>query len=103
MICSSLIGQLFQKVRFPIRPSVEFPYGSLARAYPRRSVLLKRVLGYESRDYTGLFRMRHPTLLTPRDFDLSPYFDIVKFNVIAQRSFDYQQMEWADDPQVDAG
>jgi hypothetical protein len=42
-------------------------------------------------------------LLTPSDFDLSPYFDIVKFNVIEQRGFDYQQMEWADDPQVDVG
>ena len=39
----------------------------------------------------------HHTLLTPRDFDLSPYFDIIKFNVIDQHSFDYQRMEWADD------
>lgn len=108
VICSSLIGQLFQKVRFPILPTVEFPEGT-ARAYPRRrlpgSVLLKRVLGYDSFDYTGLFRMRHPTLLTPRDFDLSPYFEVVKFNTIRDGDFDYQSIHWAIDepPRIETG
>ena len=40
--------------------------------------------------------MRHPTLLTPRDFDLSPYFEIVKFNVVADGRFDYQRIQWAE-------
>jgi hypothetical protein len=39
--------------------------------------------------------MRHPTLLTPRDFDLSPYFEVVKFNVIASGAFDYERIHWA--------
>ena len=39
--------------------------------------------------------MRHPTLLTPRDFDLSPYFEIIKFNVISDGNFDYTRIQWA--------
>jgi hypothetical protein len=39
--------------------------------------------------------MRHPTLLTPRAFDLSPYFEIVKFNVITDGNFDYTRIQWA--------
>ena len=53
--------------------------------------------------YAGVFHRRHPTLLTPRDFDLSPYFDIVKFNVIEDRAFDYLRIAWADDIQGDRG
>ena len=41
--------------------------------------------------------MRHPTLITPRDFDLSPYFDIVKLNQISRGDFDYRRIHWADD------
>jgi hypothetical protein len=56
---------------------------------------VRRVLGHPSRrEYTGFFRMRHPTLVTPRDFDLSPYFDIVKFNPLARGDFDYSRMQW---------
>jgi hypothetical protein len=40
--------------------------------------------------------MRHPTLLTPRDFDLSPYFETVKFNVVADGRFDYQRIQWVE-------
>ena len=46
--------------------------------------------------YAGVFHRRHPTLLTPRDFDLSPFFEIVKFNVIDTGSFDYRRIDWAD-------
>jgi hypothetical protein len=45
----------------------------------------------------GLYRRRHPTLLAPRDFDLSPYFQIVKFNLISESKFDYSRIEWAPD------
>jgi hypothetical protein len=103
VICSSLIGHLFHKVRFPILPTVEFPKGFDAPA-PTRPSLLRRVFGHESSRFTGLFRMRHPTLLTPRDFDLSPHFEIVKFNMIADGDFDYQRIHWADEfPELAAG
>ena len=61
-----------------------------------RVALLRRIFGYDSEGYTGIFRMRHPTLLTPRDFDLSPYFETIKFNVVADARFDYQRIQWAE-------
>ncbi|PYQ45767.1 MAG: hypothetical protein DMF77_03180 [Acidobacteria bacterium] len=39
-------------------------------------------------------RSPHPRLVLPRDFDLSPYFRIVKFNSVEEGPFDYQQLEW---------
>jgi hypothetical protein len=106
VICTSLLGRLFHKVRYPVLPSVAFPEGATPNAEETRRLSLSPLRLFRRRRFSprpGVFRRRHHTLLTPRDFDLSPYFDIVKFNVIAQRGFDYQQMEWADDPQVDAG
>ncbi len=94
VICSSLLGRVFHRVRFPILPDVEFP-SEPGAPKPARRTVLRRVLGYESDHYTGIFHMRHPTLLTPRDFDLSPYFEIVKFNVIIEGSFDYTRIQWA--------
>ena len=94
VMCSSLLGKLFARVRFPILPQVDAERAPDADA--TRPTLLRRIFGYESDFYTGLFRMRHPTLLTPRDFDLSPYFEIVKFNVVADGRFDYQRIQWAE-------
>jgi hypothetical protein len=106
VICTSLLGRLFQKVRFPVLPSVTVPDGShpyreIAGPSPRRSPLTLFRPRRRS-PYVGVFRQMHHTLLTPRDFDLSPYFDIIKFNVIAQHNFDYQRMEWADDSSRDS-
>jgi len=95
VICSSLLGRLFGKVGYPITP-IE---GAGPPIEPRnrggRISWLRRVLGQDSsEEYTGLFKMRHPTLLTPREFDLSPYFEIVKFNLLAEGRFDYQKIPW---------
>jgi hypothetical protein len=95
VICTSLLGQLFGKVGFPVLPLVTFP-DDLASARPAPRV--RRWLPFARRRRSlqmGLYRARHPTLLTPRDFDLSPYFQIVKFNLAAERRFDYSQIEWA--------
>jgi hypothetical protein len=102
VICSSLLGRLFGKVRFPILAQVDYPEAFDAAAESRPN-LLQRIFGYESDGYTGIFRMRHPTLLTPRDFDLSPYFEIVKFNVIADARFDYQRIQWAESDEEEDG
>lgn len=96
VICSSLIAMLFHRVRFPVLPQVEMPADNAA-PLPRRGSLLGRIFGYDSGHFTGLFRMRHPSLLTPRDFDLSPYFEIIKFNAIAEGGFDYQHIQWVED------
>jgi hypothetical protein len=95
VICSSLLGQIFHKVRFPILPLIE-PAGSFDAPRAERSSLMRLIFGHESKAFTGMFKMRHPTLLTPRDFDLSPYFEVVKFNVIADGRLDYQQIQWAE-------
>jgi hypothetical protein len=68
VMCTSLLGRLFHRVGFPVLPEVD-----------------ARVL-----------RRRHPTLLQPRDFDLSPYFEIVKVHHGGARGFDYQRITWAD-------
>ena len=36
-------------------------------------------------------------MITPRDFDLSPYFEIVKFNHLADPRFDYRSIVWDGD------
>jgi hypothetical protein len=92
-ICSSMIAAAFQKVGFPIlpdfRPEKPKTFGERVKA---------SLLGRKTRRaYTGIFRARHPTLVVPRDFDLSPYFEIIKFNVIEEGNFDYRRMRWAPD------
>jgi len=55
-VCSTMIAEAFAHVHFPILP------------------LVKRVEGGDIQ----LF-LRNPKLCTPRDFDYSPYFDIIKY------------------------
>ena len=63
-ICSTLIAQAFQSVRYPILPSIEHMPG-----HPRA------ISDYSRSEI--LFIQQH-SLFTPRDFDISPYFQIVK-------------------------
>lgn len=42
-----------------------------------------------------ILHIRHHSLFTPRDFDLSPYFKIVKPSL--QQGFDYKNLNWADE------
>ena len=39
--------------------------------------------------------IRHHSLFTPRDFDLSPYFEVVKLTL--KTGFDYRQLNWYED------
>ena len=64
---------------------------------PTRAGLMRRFFVRRGFEPQGLFHRRHPTLLTPRDFDLSPYFDVVKFNTVADGVFDYERIQWADE------
>jgi hypothetical protein len=94
-ICSSLIAESFMRVRFPIVPRYEpFPPG----LEPVRKVA--GFLGRFSRSghsIPGLLTMISPTLITPRDFDLSPYFEVIKFNVIENSRFDYHKLLWVEE------
>jgi permuted papain-like amidase YaeF/Yiix C92 family enzyme len=93
VICSGLIAQCFSQVNFPVVPSF---------AQPPQPSLTRRViwrLALSRGNPYGVMKRVPPTLITPRDFDLSPYFETVKFNVIENLRFDYRRILWANDDQ----
>ena len=45
-----------------------------------------------------ILEIRHSSLYAPRDFDISPYFEVVKPTL--QNGFDYRKMQWADSRQI---
>lgn len=77
-ICSTLIAQAFQKVRYPILPEVEHPEGG----------------GESEADTDEVLHIRHHSLFTPRDFDLSPYFEVIKPTLV--QDFNYRNITWGD-------
>ena len=78
-ICSTLIAQAFAAIRYPILPDVEYREEAGPTSNPR----LKEIL-----------HIRHHSLYTPRDFDVSPYFRIVKPTV--EGNFNFRRLRWAD-------
>lgn len=85
-ICSTLIAQAFQNVHYPILPRIE--------RLPRHRRGETRYTREE------ILHIRHHSLFTPRDFDLSPYFQIVKPTI--EGDFDHHKLHWADE-QRDSG
>lgn len=81
-ICSSLIAQAFQFVRYPILPDVTRIKARKGSRYARAEIL----------------HIRHHSLFAPRDFDLSPYFEIVKPTI--REGFDPHRLRWQ--PAADA-
>ncbi len=80
-ICSTLIAQAFQSVRYPILPIIEKrdDVGSIVRSsYSRPEIV----------------HIRHHSLYAPRDFDLSPYFRVIKPTL--EVGFDYRTLQWGD-------
>tara|TARA_B100000700_G_C14323908_1_gene525018 strand:- start:27 stop:500 length:474 start_codon:yes stop_codon:yes gene_type:complete len=80
-ICSSLIAQAFQQVKYPILPNVR-----------ERSIYDSKQQQFVAREY---LHIRHHSLFAPRDFDLSPYFRIVKPSL--ETNFNYKELEWYED------
>lgn len=76
IICSALIAQAFETVRYPILPKVT----TAGTRQARREIL----------------HIRDSSLYMPRDFDISPYFEIVKPTIV--HGFDYLSLHWADRP-----
>ena len=74
LICSALIADAFTAVRYPILPKI-----TLARSVQALEQILE---------------IRHSSLYCPRDFDISPYFNVVKPTI--HRGFDYKALQWAD-------
>lgn len=79
--CSGHIAKAFQKVRYPIMPLfIVPPNGSPTDDCGQYSV-----------------KQRHYSQIMPCDFELSPYFQIVNFNVVESGNFDYRKLVWIDD------
>jgi len=77
IICSALIAQAFETVRYPILPKVT------------------RVVGSEPA-HREILESRHATFHAPSDFDNSPYFMVVK--PALESGFDHRDLSWADRP-----
>ena len=75
-VCSTLIAQAFQSVRYPILPIVT------------RRDLSSQCPGC----FEEALHIRQYQLFTPRDFDVSPYFQIIKPTLL--QNFDYQSLHW---------
>ncbi|CAN1557577.1 Permuted papain-like amidase enzyme, YaeF/YiiX, C92 family [Rhabdaerophilaceae bacterium] len=78
-ICSTLIARAFEKVRYPILPIVEM------RDTPDEKGVLRR---------KEVMHIRHYSLYTPRDFDTSPFFQVIKPTI--ETGFDYRNFVWSD-------
>lgn len=95
VICSSMIAECFSRVRFPVVPRYEpFPPGFEPA---HKAVGWIKRFSRKTASFPGFLRMVSPTLITPRDFDLSPYFQIIKFNVIEDSRFDYRNLLWIEE------
>ncbi len=75
-ICSTLIAQAFETIHYPI----------IARDSEASSYTLKSSFKPIN------FEPRHFSLLTPRDFDVSPYFEIIKPTL--EGAFNFHDLEW---------
>ncbi len=78
-ICSSLVAQAFHSVGYPILPF----FSEEESKDPWLSGAIE--------EYAHI---RHHSLFAPGDFDLSPYFDIIKPTV--EYGFDPKQFNWKD-------
>lgn len=80
-ICSTLVAEAFASVNYPILPTVE--------TLPATDLLGNPHAG-SSRE---LLHIRHHSLYVPRDFDVSPYFQIIKPTM--EVGFDHRFLTWA--------
>ncbi len=80
-ICSSLIAQAFQSIRYPILPDTVVEHS----IDPRGASFYREIL-----------HIRHHSLFAPRDFDVSPYFQIVKPTI--EQGFDFHRLTWSTPP-----
>ena len=73
-VCSTMIANAFSSVHFPILPVV-----------------------HKTKDGLRLFK-RNTRLYTPRDFDYSPYFEIIKYPLLGLNDLAvYRQLPWDQD------
>ncbi len=78
-ICSTMIAQSFQSIGYPILPDNETHLMTLQEPYG--------VSPYVERE---ALHIRREGLFTPRDFDISPYFQIIKPTI--HSGFDFRRL-----------
>lgn len=78
-ICSSLIAAAFAAVRYPVLPDIE---------------LARREGEGGDEQVREILHIRDSRLFAPRDFDVSPYFRIIKPTI--EHGFDPRALTWAD-------
>ncbi|MCG6887151.1 MAG: hypothetical protein LJE74_08080 [Proteobacteria bacterium] len=73
-VCSTMLAQAFQSVQFPLLPLAEKTEHNKIHLY-----------------------QRNPRLYTPKDFDYSPYFNIIKYPLFGLNDLSiYRQLPWVD-------
>ncbi len=77
-ICSSMIAKAFQSIGYPILPEKTLEISS-SRACRKC--------------YREIRHIKHHSLFVPRDFDASPYFEIVKPTL--SKGFNHHTMQWS--------
>ena len=77
-ICSTLIAEAFASIRYPI--------------LPERVSINGKTYGVAPYVQSEIDHIRKHGLYTPRDFDVSPFFAIVKPTLAA--GFDYHTVQW---------
>ena len=95
VICSSMIAKAFTRVGYPILPRV------VAESAAPPKPWWQRLISRNGQRTIARFREQPAALVTPRDFDLSPYFEIVKFNHLADPNFSYRDIVWEDEGATD--
>jgi hypothetical protein len=73
LICSALIAEAYAAVGYPILPAIEHIESKKARR--------------------EIYHIRHSSLYCPRDFDISPYFAVIKPTI--EMGFDYKTIQWS--------
>ena len=77
-ICSTVIAEAFEAVRYPILPMI--------------------TTEVDDKVMREIWHIRHHSLFAPRDFDVSPYFAVVKPTLEA--GFDYRAVPWSKPAEV---
>jgi len=82
--CSGLTAKSFQSVGYPISPAINIADD-------------ENIPIEDENPYGHNYTKRHFSQITPADFDLSPNFDIIKFNIIEDGYFDYKSLNFGKD------
>jgi hypothetical protein len=78
VICSGMIAKAFQNVRYPITPDLT-KTGEINDTN-------------ETDPYGTKLIMRHYSQILPRDFDISPNFEVIKYNIVGLEQFNYKSL-----------